>query len=99
MPICIVGMHRSGTSMITRLLNLCGLSLGPEDELLPPNEFNTEGYWENDKFVKINDELLTHFGGGWDVVPTFPEGWEHRSELDPIRRRTEELVTRFARYE
>lgn len=85
--------------MITRLLNQCGLSLGPEDELLPPNEFNTEGYWENEQFVKINDELLTHFGGGWDVPPTYPEGWEHRAELDPIRRRAEELVTRFARYE
>lgn len=85
--------------MITRLLNQCGLSLGPEDELLPPNEFNTEGYWENEQFVKINDELLTHFGGGWDVVPMFPAGWEQRAELDPIRRRAEELVTRFARYE
>lgn len=99
MPVCIAGMHRSGTSMIARLLNQCGLSLGPEDELLPPNEFNTEGYWENEQFVKINDELLTHFGGGWDVVPTFPDGWEHRAELDPIRRRAEELVARFARYE
>ncbi len=85
--------------MIARLLNQCGLSLGPEDELLPPNEFNTEGYWENEQFVKINDELLAHFGGGWDVAPNFPEGWEHCAELDSLRRRAEELVTRFARYE
>lgn len=85
--------------MIARLLNQCGLSLGPEDELLPPNEFNTEGYWENEQFVKINDELLAHFGGGWDVAPNFPEGWEHCAELDSLRRRAEELVARFARYE
>ena len=35
MTICIAGMHRSGTSMITRLLNLCGLYLGPKTELSP----------------------------------------------------------------
>jgi hypothetical protein len=35
MPVCIAGMHCSGTSMVARLLNLCGLYLGPEGELLP----------------------------------------------------------------
>ncbi len=29
--ICIIGMHRSGTSMVARLLNLCGLDLGPAE--------------------------------------------------------------------
>ena len=32
-PISIVGMHRSGTSMVARLLNLCGLYLGTPEEL------------------------------------------------------------------
>ena len=27
--ICIAGAHRSGTSMVTRLLHCCGLELGP----------------------------------------------------------------------
>jgi hypothetical protein len=30
----IIGMHRSGTSMVTSRLNLCGLYLGPSEELL-----------------------------------------------------------------
>ena len=34
---CIIGMHRSGTSMVVRLLNLCGLDLGPPEQFMPPN--------------------------------------------------------------
>ena len=28
-PICIAGAHRSGTSMLARLMHSCGLELGP----------------------------------------------------------------------
>ncbi len=51
--ICIIGMHRSGTSMIARLLNLCGLDLGPPEQLVVPNEFNPPGYFENKNFSLI----------------------------------------------
>lgn len=34
MPVCILGMHRSGTSMVARLLHHCGLALGEPDALL-----------------------------------------------------------------
>ena len=46
-PICIVGMHRSGTAMVARLLNRCGLDLGPADQLEGPNESNPLGYYEH----------------------------------------------------
>ncbi len=52
----IFGMHRSGTSMLTRALNLAGLQLGqPLQEPLPDNPL---GYWENSFFVRTNGELL-----------------------------------------
>jgi len=69
MPVCIAGMHRSGTSMVARLLYLCGLYLGPESELLPPRPDNEEGYWENFYFVKLNEEILARLNGGWDWPP------------------------------
>jgi hypothetical protein len=53
MPICIAGMHRSGTSMIARLLNLCGLYLGPEAELDAIGFDNKAGFWENPHFVQL----------------------------------------------
>jgi len=52
----ILGMHRSGSSMLTRALNLLGLDLG--QPLLDPTPDNPLGYWENTFFVRTNVELL-----------------------------------------
>ena len=56
--ICIAGAHRSGTSMLTRLLHRCGLYLGEEKDMMPAAADNPDGFWENVRFVKINDEIL-----------------------------------------
>jgi len=58
MPICVAGMHRSGTSMVGRLLYQGGLYLGPDSELMPPGPDNPDGYWENRRFLQINDGIL-----------------------------------------
>ena len=42
----VLGMHRSGTSGITRLLNLAGAYFGPADIATEPNEENPKGFWE-----------------------------------------------------
>ena len=69
MPVCITGMHRSGTSMVAHALSLCGLDLGPEDQLLPADAYNGDGYWENRKLVELDDWALDQLGGGWDLRP------------------------------
>lgn len=86
MPIAIVGMHRSGTSMLTRMLNLLGLELGPTEKLMGPAFDNPEGFWENLEFVHINELLLGSFGGTWSAPPAWPEGWISDPRLDEIRR-------------
>jgi hypothetical protein len=67
--VCIAGMHRSGSSMVARLLNICGLQLGPQYDIMPASLDNVEGHWENLQFVGLNDELLALLGGGWDYPP------------------------------
>ena len=64
-PICflVLGMHRSGTSLLAGLLGLFGASL-PKN-LLPSNTANPRGYFEPIKIVKLNDELLTALGSSW----------------------------------
>jgi hypothetical protein len=57
--ICIAGAHRSGTSMLTRLLHRCGLFLSPKNALMPPRADNPDGFWEHLGFVALNDELLS----------------------------------------
>src|SRR2546423_870535 len=99
MPICIAGMHRSGTSMITRLLNLCGLYLGATTELSATAPDNEAGFWENLYFTKLNEEALTRLGGGWDLPATLTEGWEQDAEMSPLRDEATELVRQFSSYE
>lgn len=84
MPVVIAGMHRSGTSMVTRLLNLCGLYLGDEQNLLSPTKDNPEGFWENAQFQNMNDQILASFGGGWDIPPVLQTGWETSPHLTAI---------------
>jgi hypothetical protein len=67
--ICVAGMPRSGTSLVTRLLHRCGVDLGPPEQMMPASPNNTEGYWENLLFVGINERLLASSGGTWFAPP------------------------------
>jgi hypothetical protein len=51
--ICIAGAHRSGTSLVTRLLHCCGLELGPESDLMPPQADNRVNTFVPEKIVKL----------------------------------------------
>ena len=74
--ICIAGAHRSGTSLLTRLSQQCGLYLGHESEMMPPAEDNPDGFWENLRFVDLNDEVLSAVGAAWDLPPREGETFE-----------------------
>jgi hypothetical protein len=73
-PIAITGMHRTGTSMVTRALHDCGLHLIAESdaELVDAAEDNPEGFWENKAIVACNDDLLEATAGAWDNPPEAP---------------------------
>jgi len=53
----VVGMHRSGTSLITNWLYHCGLQVG--EHLLEANNGNEEGHFEDVEFLRIHEEILT----------------------------------------
>lgn len=92
MPVCIGGMHRSGTSMVANLLRLCGLHLGPETDMLPAAADNPEGFWENVNFKSLNDEILRALGGSFDAPPALPPGWHEREVLNPAREKAEAIL-------
>lgn len=94
MPVCIGGMHRSGTSMVANLLRLCGLHLGREDEMLPPASDNPEGFWENVNFRNLNDEILGALGATFDAPPRLPRGWHELETLAPLRKKARAILRR-----
>jgi len=87
-PVCILGMHRSGTSLVTRLLHLCGLYLGPQERIMPASDENPAGYWENLDFVDLNENLLQELGGTWDDPPIIKPGWHKQRSFDDYRIKT-----------
>lgn len=92
--ICVTGMHRSGTSLAARAVNLLGVSFGSAASLLLPGPDNPAGYWENRAAKELDDELLARLGGSWDHPPILVPGWEHGPELDDLVVRAEELIAR-----
>src|ERR1019366_7940994 len=69
-------MHRSGTSAVSRILNLLGADLGPEGDLLTEYD-NPAGHWESKALVACNDRILAAFGRSWDFPPWTAPGWEY----------------------
>ncbi len=77
----VIGMHRSGTSLVASILHSAGLDLG--DQLMKAHEtVNAKGFWENLEFVRFQESILEKLGHdkyGWtseiDVhVPPEDEG-------------------------
>ena len=70
----VTGMHRSGTSALTRTLSLVGGALATE---LAPGLAgdNDLGFWEPVEVVALHDRALASAGSAWDDVSRFPEDW------------------------
>ena len=71
--VVVLGMHRSGTSALTRGLQVFSVSLG--DRLMPPLPFsNAKGFWEDLDICAFNDELLASIGRSWqNISPVTPD--------------------------
>ncbi len=90
--IVVLGMHRSGTSAITGVLHLMGISVGAADDRMPPDESNVGGYWESGLLTDFQELLLRRLGGSWDAPPPLAEGWERSLSLLPFLGRGRRIV-------
>lgn len=90
--ICILGMHRSGTSTITRSLNLLGVYLGKDKDIIPPYPENPEGFWERWDIYHLQEALLAALKRSWDTAMPFPDGWQTAAELQPFKSELAGLI-------
>ncbi len=77
--VVVLGMHRSGTSLITRLVTLLGIELCRQEDLLVGGARNPRGHWESVSLIQYNDRLLQELGGTWFCPP--PMGAAETSKL------------------
>ena len=68
MQIIVLGSHRSGTSLVTRLINMMGAYFAIGDTALGANNENPKGFWERWDVIAANDEILSHYGCEWDKL-------------------------------
>lgn len=71
MQVFVIGMHRSGTSMVSRLLNMMGLYFGAEGSSTGANIENPKGFWERRDVRKLNDYILQSNGFDWNFIHSF----------------------------
>lgn len=83
--ICVLGAHRSGTSTVTRGLNLLGAYLGEEKDLMKPLPENPEGFWERLDVYYLHNRLLAILKRDWDATAPLPENWHKAAEIRPLK--------------
>lgn len=71
MQLIVLGMHRSGTSVLARLLNLMGAYFGPEGVSTGANQENPKGFWERRDVRALNDSVLHAVSCDWNRVLQF----------------------------
>lgn len=87
----VTGPPRSGTSLVCNLLQRIGCDFGPEEKLIPGNQWNELGYFENTDVVAMNHRLML---GSWiDPTPWTVSVWPD-SRFERLRRLTVVLIGR-----
>lgn len=74
----VAGMHRSGTSALTRVLNLLGYRLA--GDLLAPSADNVTGFWESSSLNGLHDRALATMGLRWSTPTARDDSWFDTAE-------------------
>lgn len=91
----VLGMHRSGTSLTTGILNELGVSLS--EDLMPATQHNAKGYFESVSIAAIHDNILRALGSGWNASTSekpFPDSWWTLQSIAPYKAQLVALVKR-----
>lgn len=81
--VIVLGMHRSGTSLLAEIVARWGAFGGHNHNLMAADDGNQRGYWEYIPLVQFNEALLAQVNANWFVPPDNDEilyqmAWEPR---------------------
>jgi len=66
MQLIVMGMHRAGTSVLARLLNMMGAYYGPEGIHFGASAENAKGFWERKDILKLHQDIFSSQNIDWD---------------------------------
>jgi GT2 family glycosyltransferase len=78
--VVVLGMHRSGTSLLSNMLHVLGVDMADTTDHVSPK--NPGGFWERPELVAIHDEILDAIGRPIalpsHVLPFAPAWWRSK---------------------
>ena len=90
--VLVAGMHRSGTSALTRML--VGLGCDAPRTSMEADAHNALGYWESKVIVELNEAILASGGSSWDDWGPFNPAWRSSPAAAPFRARAVQALER-----
>lgn len=88
--VMVLGMHRSGTSALTRVFNLLGCDL--PQTLIGADRTNEPGHWEAAPVARLNDSLLESAGSRWDDWTEVNPDWFASPRAEEFREKALEVL-------
>ncbi len=89
--IAVIGMHRSGTSLMARALQALGVALG-DNLAAQPAPDNAKGHWEDRDVLAINREVLAALALQWELIGAADAAHLQAPSLEPLVERARALV-------
>lgn len=92
--VLVVGMHRSGTSALTRTLNLLGCDLPHTlmGETASHEASNPAGHWESAAIAAFNDRILASAGTTWRDCQPFSSAWYASPRFGDFKAQAQEIL-------
>jgi hypothetical protein len=81
--VVVLGMHRSGTSLLTRGLRSLGVYLG--EDFVDVQFDNPTGYWEDRRIQNLNERVLGLYGIKWESATLLQDSQFEISEIEAMR--------------
>ena len=89
--ILVLGMHRSGTSAFTGILDILGVYLGKT--LMQSHKTNEKGFFENERIYEFHGiELLPALHSSWDDTNYLEDNWQNDESLHNLYSKAKEII-------
>lgn len=88
--IFVLGMHRSGTSALTGMLNKLGLSIG--EDVISPAYDNPKGFFENKRVIAVNNQILSAWNMDWMTALSPPNISLKEAELEQLKASIKDIL-------
>lgn len=89
--VIVLGMHRSGTSAVTGVIDAVGIQASRPEDRMPPRQWNPRGNYESASLSRFDEKLMHHLGGEWQAPPKLGPGWAMDSGLAGFRAEAAKL--------